>query len=209
MNARTEARAETPPSRRSPRQQRARQTVDAILAAATRVLKRRGIEGVTTNRIAEVAGVSIGSVYQYFPDKRAIFTALHDRHVETIARLIDRTLVEHASASLEVFVRALVVALVDAHAADPQLHQLMAGLVPHGTDGGRALEVRLRATFKLAISARVRPGDPPRDLDKPLFVLPHLVESLAHGAAYGRPANLSINAAKAEAVRAVLAYLRA
>jgi hypothetical protein len=80
---------------------------------------------------------------------------------------------------------------------------------PHlGTDGGRALEVRLRTTFKLAIAARSRGVDGPRDLDKALFVLPHLVEALAHGAAYGRPPNLSVAAAKAEAVRAVLAYLR-
>jgi AcrR family transcriptional regulator len=190
------ARLERAPSRRRPRQQRARQTVDAILAAVERVLKRRGLEGVTTNRIAEAA------------DKRAIFTALHDRHVETIARLIDRTLVEQAAAPLEDFVRALVEALVDAHAADPELHRLMAGIVPHGTDGGRALEVRLRTTFKLAIGARSRGGDWPPDLDKALFVLPHLVEALAHGAAYGRPPNLSVTAAKAEAVRAVLAYLR-
>jgi len=202
------ARLERAPSRRRPRQQRALQTVEAILAAVERVLKRRGLEGVTTNRIAEAAGVSIGSVYQYFPDKRAIFTALHDRHVETIARLIDRTLVEQAAAPLEGFVRALVEALVDAHAADPELHRLMAGIVPHGADGGRALEVRLRTTFKLAIAVRSRGGDTPRDLDRALFVLPHLVEALAHGAAYGRPPNLSVTAAKAEAVRAVLAYLR-
>src|SRR5580700_3072204 len=107
--------------RREPQQRRARETVEAVLDAVERVLKRRGLEGVTTNRIAEAAGVSIGSVYQYFPDKRAIFTALHDRHVETIARLIDRTLVEQAAAPLEDFVRALVEALVDAHAADPEL----------------------------------------------------------------------------------------
>jgi AcrR family transcriptional regulator len=159
-------------------------------------------------RIAEAAGVSIGSVYQYFPDKRAIFTALHDRHVEAIARLIDRTLVEQAAAPLEDFVRALVEALVDAHAADPDLHRLMAGVVPHASDGGRALEMRLRTTFRLAIAARAGGGDTPRDLDKALFVLPHLVEALAHGAAYGRPPKLTISAAKAEAVRAVLAYLR-
>src|SRR5580692_11103859 len=112
-------RLERAPSRRRPRQQRARQTVDAILAAVERVLKRSGIGGVTTNRIAEVAGVSIGSVYQYFPDKRAIFTALHDRHVEQIARLIESTLVQHAAAPLDDLVRALVGALVEAHGVDP------------------------------------------------------------------------------------------
>jgi AcrR family transcriptional regulator len=94
--------------RREPKQRRALQTVEAVLAAVVRVLKTHGVDGVTTNRIAAIAGVSIGSVYQYFPDERAIFVALHDRHVERIGRVIDATLVDHASDSLEDFVRALI-----------------------------------------------------------------------------------------------------
>src|SRR5437773_55844 len=70
--------------RREPRQKRARQTVEIVLDAVVEVLKRDGVSAVTTNRIAEVAGVSIGSVYQYFPDKQAIFMALHARHVDQI-----------------------------------------------------------------------------------------------------------------------------
>jgi len=65
--------------RRQPQQNRARQTVEAVLDAVVRVLKREGVRAVTTNRIAEVAGVSIGSVYQYFPDKQAILVGLYQR----------------------------------------------------------------------------------------------------------------------------------
>jgi AcrR family transcriptional regulator len=195
-------------ARRQPVQRRSRQTVEAVLDAVVRILKRDGIDGVTTNRIAEVAGVSIGSVYQYFPDKRAIYTALHDRHVEQISRVIESTLVEHAAAPFDELVRALVEALIDAHASDVELHQLMTTEVPHGGDGARALEVRLRNTFRLALSSRPRPTRTPRDLDRILFVLPHMVEALSHGAAYRRPPQLSLAAAKEEAVRAVLAYLQ-
>lgn len=195
-------------ARREPQQRRSRQTVEAVLDAVVRVMKRHGVEGVTTNRIAEAAGVSIGSVYQYFPDKRAIFTALHDRHVERISRIIESTLVEHASSPLEDFVRALIEALVDEHGADPELHELMTAAVPHGAEGARALEVRLRGTFKLAIASRAHRHPPPRDLDRMLFVLPHMVEALSHGAAHRRPQGLSLAAAREEAVRAVLAYLR-
>ena len=70
--------------RRQPQQRRALETVSAVLEAAVRILKREGVDGLTTNRIAEVAGVSIGSVYQYFPDKGAIFSALHRRHIEAV-----------------------------------------------------------------------------------------------------------------------------
>jgi AcrR family transcriptional regulator len=200
------------PRRRQPRQLRSRQTVEAILDAVIRVLKRHGVEGVTTNRIAQAAGVSIGSVYQYFPDKRAIFAALHERHAQDVERLVERCLVEHAGASLEGFVRALVERLVDAHGRDPELEAVLA-TVPHGADGARALEVTLRSALRLAIMARLtRPGEAhlaKRDLDRMLFALPHLVEALSHGAAYRRPPRLSLAAAKEEAVSAVLAYLRA
>ncbi|MGA3124941.1 MAG: TetR/AcrR family transcriptional regulator [Polyangiaceae bacterium] len=194
--------------RRQPRQRRARETVEAVLEAVVRVLRKHGVEGVTTNRIAEAAGVSIGSVYQYFPDKRAIFTALHDRHVDEIGRVIERKLVEHATSSLQEFVRALVEALVTAHAADPEFHELMTTTVPHGAEGARALDLRLRGTFKLAITSREQEGRLGRGLSGMLFVLPNMVEALAHGAAYRRPPGVSLTAAREEAVHAVLAYLQ-
>src|ERR1700722_5740940 len=81
--------------RRQPKQRRALQTVEAVLDAVVRILKREGVEAVTTNHIAEVAGVSIGSVYQYFPDKRAIFVALHQRHIEEIDRMVESKLMEN------------------------------------------------------------------------------------------------------------------
>jgi AcrR family transcriptional regulator len=195
-------------ARRRPVQRRSKQTVEAVLDAVVRILKRDGVDGVTTNRIAEVAGVSVGSIYQYFPDKRAIYGALHARHVETISRVIESVLVEHAASSLASFVRALVEALVEAHASDPELHEVMTTQVPHGEDGAQTLEERLRGTFRLAISARAKEPYSHRDLDRMLFVLPHMVEALAHGAVYRRPARLSLVAAKEEAVRAVLSYLR-
>ena len=107
--------------RRRPRQRRARETFESVLDAVIRILKREGSGAMTTNRIAEVAGVSIGSVYQYFPDKRAIFTALHQRHVDHIDRMVQNKLVEHAASSLEDLVRAMVEAMIEAHATDPEL----------------------------------------------------------------------------------------
>jgi AcrR family transcriptional regulator len=54
--------------------------VDSILDAAARVLRKHGYEEATTNRVAEVAGVSVGSLYQYFPNKEALVHALIERH---------------------------------------------------------------------------------------------------------------------------------
>jgi len=64
-----------PNQRRSPRQARSRATWEAIVEAAAQILERQGPEGLTTNDVAGRAGVSIGTLYQYFPDKQAILLA--------------------------------------------------------------------------------------------------------------------------------------
>jgi AcrR family transcriptional regulator len=203
------AKAKKAPVRRQPQQRRARQTVEAVLDAVVRLLKREGVGAVTTNRIAEVAGVSIGSVYQYFPDKRAIFVALHERHVEEVGRLVERTLVAHAASSLEGLMCALLEALVQAHSVDPELYQLLQAEVPHGADGARGLAGRLQGALRLALAARAGELPQPRDLDKTLFVVSHLIDALAHAVVLQRPARMSPAAAQDEAMRAILAYLRA
>jgi AcrR family transcriptional regulator len=192
--------------RRRPKQNRSRQTVETILDAVIKILKREGFGAITTNHIAEVAGVSIGSLYQYFPDKRAIFIALHGRHIEQIDRVIQTALVENASSSLEVLVRAMVDAMIDAHGEDLELFELLATEVPHRADGTKHFAVRLHGVFRLAIASRMQEVNR-NDLDKNVFVVTHMVESLCHGALYRRPAGLSLAGAKAEIVRAVLAYL--
>ena len=193
--------------RRKPKQRRSRQTVEAILDAVLRILKREGNRGVTTNRIAEVAGVSIGSVYQYFPDKRAIFAALHERHIEQIDRMVERTLVEHAASPLTELMTALIEGMLEAHRADPELYEMMAAEVPHRAGGTRDFSVRLHGAFRLALAARARELKKGRDLDRMAFVVGNLVDALSHAALLRRPPGMPLAHAKAEAVRAVLAYL--
>jgi AcrR family transcriptional regulator len=195
--------------RRQPTQRRARQTVEAILDGVTRILKREGVKAVTTNRIAEVAGVSIGSVYQYFPDKRAIFIALHRRHIEQIDRLVEAKLLENAESPLDKLMRAMIEAMVEAHTVDPELYEVLFAEVPHRAEGTRDFAVRLHGAFRLAISSRAYELKTRRNLDKVVFVVTHMVESLSHGVVLRRPPGLSLKNATEEAVRAVMAYLRA
>jgi AcrR family transcriptional regulator len=189
--------------RREPRQERARQTVEAVLDAVTIILRRDGVDAVTTNRVAEVAGVSIGSVYQYFTDKHAIFRALHERHAEAMGRVVERAVVEGASSSPDDILRALVGALIAAHAADPAVHGLSSLGVPHRAGDAWSLDAHLVGALRRVLS----PGAEGRDLEREIFVLAHMVEALAHGAVLGRPPRLSLADAGEEAVRAVLAYL--
>src|SRR5436190_3384370 len=111
--------------RKQPLQKRSHETVDAILAATAQVLVRHGYEGASTNRIAEAAGVSVGSLYQYFPSKEAFVLALFERHCEEIARIVERALMAEASAAIPDLVRSLVRGLLEAHRASPELHAVL------------------------------------------------------------------------------------
>jgi AcrR family transcriptional regulator len=78
--------------RRRPRQPRAIVTIDAVLIAVERILDAHGPSGLTTNRVAEVAGVSIGSVYQYYPNKQALIGAVQERVLDDLFEALDLVL---------------------------------------------------------------------------------------------------------------------
>jgi AcrR family transcriptional regulator len=196
--------AERTLSRREPKQQRSRRTVDDVLEAVQLVVKRHGTRAITTNRIAEAAGVSIGSLYQYFPDKRTIFTALHDRHVADVRQVIEQTTAGCASASLEEFTRELVQGLLNVHAEGAELHEIVSSAVPEGALG---FKNALHHTFGWVLSRADQERYSLDETERMLFVLPRMVESLVHGAAHQARAALSRDGARNEAIRAVMAYL--
>jgi len=116
--------------RKSASQERSRLTVDALLEATARILIREGFDKASTNRIAEVAGVSVGSLYQYFPGKEALVAALIDRHNQEIMRLVKGELAEAMNLPLEQAVRKLIMVAVKAHRIDPRLHRVLAEQIP-------------------------------------------------------------------------------
>ena len=100
--------------RRIPRQARAEETVSAILEGAAQVLEAGGLAGFTTNAVAERAGVSIGTLYQYFSDKGALLHALAEREVRVTIVSVTKALRGESAAPLEERVRAVVRAIVNA-----------------------------------------------------------------------------------------------
>jgi AcrR family transcriptional regulator len=110
--------------RRKPRQVRAELTRDRILTAAAHVFAEHGYAAGTTNRIAERARVSIGSLYQYFPNKDAILAELLVRHIDRGA-WADAATFDPAPGTLEPMVRAFVRDAIDNHRDDPQLLRVM------------------------------------------------------------------------------------
>jgi len=108
--------------RKSPVQERAQATVDAILQASTYILKKDGYAYLTTNRIAEKAGVNIASLYQYFPNKEAIFVELLRRHAEAGRRMSTQVLEGKWSSKAKV--EQIIAGTIAAHAVDPELHRI-------------------------------------------------------------------------------------
>jgi AcrR family transcriptional regulator len=94
--------------RKAPLQSRSQATVAAILEAAARVLARQSLPGFNTNRVAEVAGVSIGTLYQYFPNKEALIGALIEREQAALADAVQQAVDDSAGKSLQASIAALV-----------------------------------------------------------------------------------------------------
>jgi AcrR family transcriptional regulator len=112
--------------RKKPRQARSDATVEAIVEAAALILENDGEAGLTTARIAERAGVSIGSVYQYFPNKDAIVLTLFRQEREAVAATITQTLADFEALPSEAVVAATIAAFVAYARANRKRRRLIA-----------------------------------------------------------------------------------
>src|SRR5580658_5577620 len=116
--------------RKKPTQERARATQEAIIDATARILGEEGIDAATTNRIAERAGVSVGSLYQYFPSKDSIIIALAERHFRKMLALLEAKSEELEGLPIEEAVPIYVRAKLAAHRIEPGLHRALFDQVP-------------------------------------------------------------------------------
>ncbi|TNF18487.1 MAG: TetR/AcrR family transcriptional regulator [Rhodobacteraceae bacterium] len=111
--------------RKAPRQERSRKTCDAILKAAADILAREGQTGLNTNHVARKAGVSIGSLYQYYPNKQSIVGALiHARRAALLAEM-EQAAEAAEAAGLDEIVRAMVAVRLRHHFRHPRLAEAL------------------------------------------------------------------------------------
>lgn len=116
--------------RKSPRQARSRAMVETILDATARILVKKGFADTTTNGVAEQAGISVGSLYQYFPSREALVAAVAQRHSERLKGSLETTLTQGAQRSLRAALDELMQAVGSAHAVDPALNRVLAEELP-------------------------------------------------------------------------------
>ncbi len=205
-----------PPSRLRPRktpvQARALETRSRILDAAARVFSLHGYAAGTTNRIAAEAGLSIGSLYQYFPNKDAILVTLVRAHVTEGTEAV-LAAVEQArrlpGEDLAGRVQAIVDAVVGVHAGDPALHQVLfeeAPRPPELLDELRALEdgaVHVAAE----LIARRPPADLTHEDEMTARMVVTTIESLVHRLVATRQPRVAVDDVRREVTAVVVRYL--
>jgi len=193
--------------RKRPRQARSRQMVETLMQATARVLVEEGFEQLTTNRIAKVAGVSVGSLYQYFPNKQALVLELARRHNEQMMQSLAEHVATLLTAPIPQAVRTYVHATLEHHRRDPELdraltvQQLAYGLdlVADSIDRARPLVVAWLTAHRDEIL--------PDDLDMAAWMLIHVVDFTIHAALIEDPERLRDPAFEQELNAVVLRYL--
>ena len=185
--------------------------VERILDAGARVFSRVGYASGTTNRIALEAGVSIGSLYAYFPDKDAIVSALIRRHIDDGVREIGTRFADPdvLTLSLEERTRRFVEATVEIHRVDPALHRVLfeeAPRSPEIVDTLRSFEAETVRAVELLIE-----GDPQvHVVDGPLaaYMTVTAIESITHRYVSSHPDGIDGRALVDELTALVVGYLR-
>jgi len=194
--------------RKRPLQSRSKATVDTILTATARILIKLGFDGLTTNAVAEAAGVSIGSLYQYFPNKEALVAALIEsqldiKNAQTIAEL-GRV----AKLPLGEAVRAMIELTIQSYAAQPELKRVLLEQVPRVGRMARIAELH-QGTHKM-ITALLTVRRAELAIENPemaAFLLVSAIEAIAHRATLFEPARLKDPALIDEATAMVTRYL--
>jgi AcrR family transcriptional regulator len=194
--------------RRRPRQARAQATVDAIIQATARVLTEEGYDRASTNRIAQAAGVSIGSLYQYFPSKEALVSALVEEHTSAMLEVVNRSLSAVGRADLPEGARGMVDAVIAAYRLDPKLHHVLCQEVPKIGElkriyGFEEKLAELARSYLHALRAQIRH----QDLDRAVFLLVNAVPSVIRASVDADPKGDNDAALGRELTDMILRYL--
>jgi AcrR family transcriptional regulator len=189
--------------RKQPRQARSRATMDVILDAAAHILGDRGWAGLTTNTVAEVAGVSIGSVYQYFPNKLALIEAVRRRHFDDVLATLHAAVDEGTTRARRV--AALVDGMIAVHSRYPAAHRVLLEESPRGTDSRDIhdlFETACQTAYQSIVATNVRGAT-----DRPMaaHVLAGALAGAVHEAA--RQGTLNLPELRTELIHLVTSYL--
>ncbi|HHO54652.1 MAG TPA: TetR/AcrR family transcriptional regulator [Deltaproteobacteria bacterium] len=193
--------------RKQPRQARSKRMVRALLDATAKVLVEEGWSAASTNRVADVAGVSVGSLYQYFPNKESLVLTLAREHGEAQLQLLSEALEKVQDLPIQEAIACFVDATLASHRSDPELHvHLTASVLAHGLSSIHELHGVARPLVRQYLE-QFRDQLAVTDLDTATFLLVTTVESAIHGAILESPERLEDPVFERELVALVCRYL--
>ncbi|MGJ7249024.1 TetR/AcrR family transcriptional regulator [Morganella morganii] len=194
--------------RKRPKQQRSRSTVESIIEAGARVLAKRGWANFTTNEVAHTAGVSIGSLYQYFPNNLAIAEAIRKRHLAEILQALPDIRAQEEKVSIEEHIGRLIDAVVALHATNQDLHRILIDEVPLAPrEFYDTFEREYHRRYEDLIRAAAPSDDTGTDHPVTARILADALEGIVHSAS--RRNELMSPVIKREATRMIMFYLGA
>jgi AcrR family transcriptional regulator len=191
--------------RKLPQQARSQATIDAVLQAAAHILGQRGWRGLTTNAVADAAGVSIGSLYQYFPNKLALVEAVRQRHFDEVLAILraaaDETLPRPRR------IQALVEGMIEVHGRYPAAHRVLLEEAPRGEDAKPdhdRFAIILQRRYQAIVAANTRGVSAER-----ARIVAHVLGSAVAGVVHDatRHGTLHTDSLKRELTELVASYL--
>jgi AcrR family transcriptional regulator len=193
--------------RKQPAQARSKATVAAIVEAAARILSDQGWAGFTTNKVADAAGVSIGSYYQYFPDKHSLIEAIRDAHLEDCRRVLKKAI--QGEKPLALFAEELVDDIIAIHSVNPGLHRVLLDEAPMSEsfrDPSSAFETEYLGYFHAAV-VKHRINKNGGSDETAAAILSDAIDGVVHNAA--RRGALQTTPIRNELITMIVAYLSA
>lgn len=192
--------------RKLPKQERSQATVEAILTATTHILTEGGYEQLTTNRVAELAGVSIGSLYQYFPNKEALIFALTEHHANEMKRLAQHLLSGLEDRPIMAVLRQIVKAVLAAHAVNPKLHRILNEQMPRSEVMRQLDDADMETMLRSFLVQRCEQVQS-ENLESTVFIVGRTIKALLYGAIIDRPELLNSGELEQEIMTMLSAYL--
>jgi AcrR family transcriptional regulator len=162
--------------RKQPQQARSQATIDAILQAAAHILGQRGWRGLTTNAVADAAGVSIGSLYQYFPNKLALVEAVRERHFNEVLAILRAAADDSLPRAGRI--EELVDGMIGVHSRYPAAHRVLLEEAPRSQDAAPGRD-RFAATLQQRYEAIVRANSDGVSADRARVVARVLASAVA------------------------------
>ncbi|MEO8965599.1 MAG: TetR/AcrR family transcriptional regulator [Gammaproteobacteria bacterium] len=169
------------------KQDRSKATIETILQGAAHVLVKEGYEGTNTNRIAEVAGVSIGSIYQYFSNKESIIEELIELHIQKLMNVFLEKFNTLSTVSLKDGIPMLIRSRIEARSVEPELQRVFDEQLPKVGKLRRLKEYENQAVEMIKDYLQSKKSEVSvKNLEMAAFVSVYAVEGVIQAALYNR-----------------------